>query len=285
MTLDFYREPVGLSDPAGQARLFDGLPAGPAKLAGVVQGLLMHEHVAPAYGLNLSPAKHAEAHVRAIEAMLDSIAAHDRRPLTEARAPAERQVGVCRHFALMHVAMLRHQGVPARARCGFGAYFEKGKYVDHWVTEYWSEGRNGWLLVDPQLDARQRELFRIAFDPLDVPRDQFLVAGDAWTLCRSGKADAKSFGILDMWGLWFIGGNVVRDFAALNKREMLPWDGWGAMTPYDADIDLALIDKVAALTREPDRHFEELCTLYHDDRRLGVPAVVFNHVLNRQEAA
>ena len=32
-------------------------------------------------------------------------------------------------------------GVPARARCGFGAYFEKGKFVDHWVTEYWNEGR------------------------------------------------------------------------------------------------------------------------------------------------
>ena len=31
------------------------------------------------------------------------------------------------------------QGMPARARCGFGAYFEKGKYVDHWVTEYWNE--------------------------------------------------------------------------------------------------------------------------------------------------
>jgi hypothetical protein len=285
MTLDFYREPVDLSDPASQARLFDGLPKGPAALASVVQGLLMHEHVAPAYGLALSGAKHAEAHVRAVEAMLQSIAAHDPRPLTEARAPAERQVGVCRHFTLMHVAMLRHQGVAARARCGFGAYFEKGKFVDHWVTEYWNEGHRRWMLVDPQLDARQRELFKIAFDPLDVPRDQFLVAGDAWALCRSGKADAKAFGILDMWGPCFIAGNVIRDFAALNKREMLPWDGWGAMTPNDAEIDVALIDKVAALTRQPDAHFDELCALYHSDRRLSVPAVVFNHVLNRQEAA
>ena len=118
MSLDFYREPVDLSDAAGQARPFAGLPASPVELAEVVQGLLMHEHLAPAYGLTLSPAKHAEAHVRAVEAMLESIAARDRRPLTAARAPGERQVGVCRHFTLMHVAMLRHQGVPARARCG-----------------------------------------------------------------------------------------------------------------------------------------------------------------------
>ena len=285
MSLDFYREPIDLSDPASQAALFSDLPAGPAKLAEVVQGLLMHEHVAPAYGLALSGAKHAEAHVRAVEAMLQSIAAHDRRPLVEARAPAERQVGVCRHFALMHVAMLRHQGVPARARCGFGAYFETGKYVDHWVTEYWNDGARRWVLVDPQLDARQREIFRIAFDPLDVPRDQFVVAGDAWALCRSGKADATCFGILDMWGPWFIAGNVIRDFAALNKREMLPWDGWGAMTPNDAEIDVAFIDRVAALARQPDAHFDELCALYHSDRRLSVPAVVFNHVLNCEQAA
>jgi hypothetical protein len=285
MTLDFYREPVDLSDPASQARLFDGLPSGPAKLAEVVQGLLMHEHLAPVYGLNLSSAKHAQAHVRSVEAMLEQIAAHDRRPLSEARSPGERQVGVCRHFTLMHVAMLRRQGVPARARCGFGTYFEKGKYVDHWVTEYWNEDRGRWLLVDPQLDARQRELFGIAFDPLDVPRDRFLVAGDAWALCRAGKADAKSFGILHMWGLWFIAGNVVRDFAALNKREMLPWDGWGAMAGSDAELDLAFLDRIAALTRAPDAHFDELCALYHSDRRLGVPAVVFNHVLNCEQAA
>ena len=156
--------------------------------------------------------------------------AHDARPLTEARAPAERQVGVCRHFTLLHVAMLRRAGIRARARCGFGAYFEKGKYLDHWVTEYWNEGRKAWVLVDAQLDARQRELFRIAFDPLDVPRDQFLVAGDAWQRCRAGKADPSAFGILDMYGLWFIAGNVIRDVAALNDHVMLPWDVWGAMT-------------------------------------------------------
>ena len=83
------------------------------------------------------------------------------------------------------------------------------------------------MLVDAQLDARQRELFKIAFDPLDVPRDQFLVAGDAWQRCRAGKADPTAFGILDMYGLWFIAGNVIRDVAALNDHEMLPWDVLG----------------------------------------------------------
>jgi Transglutaminase-like superfamily len=263
---------------------FAGLPNDPASLASVVQGLLMHEHVAPAYGLKLSAAKHAEAHVRPVEEIVRQIVAHDPRPLTAPRAPGERQVGVCRHFTLLHVAMLRRAGLRGRARCGFGAYFEKGKFIDHWVTEYWNEGRKAWVLVDAQLDARQRELFGIAFDPLDVPREQFLVAGDAWQRCRAGRADPGAFGILDMHGLWFIAGNVIRDVAALNDRVMLPWDVWGAMSPKDDEIDRAFIDRLAALTVEPDRQFGEIRAVYQDPR-VTVPATVFNAVRNLPEAA
>lgn len=263
---------------------FKDLPRDPASLATVVQGLLMHQHIAPAYGLTLDDRQHAEAHVRPVEEIVRQIVAHDPHPLTAPRPPGERQVGVCRHFTLLHVAMLRRAGIRARARCGFGAYFEKGKFVDHWVSEYWNERRNAWVLVDAQLDARQRELFGISFDPLDVPRDQFLVAGDGWRLCRTGKEDAGAFGILDMHGLWFIAGNVIRDVAALNDCVMLPWDVWGAMAQKDADLDLALFDKLAALTAEPDRHFGELRAIYQDPR-VKVPATVFNAVRNRPEAA
>ena len=178
--------------------------------------------------------------------------------------------------------MLRSQGVPARARCGFGAYFEPGKFIDHWVSEYWNESRKAWVLVDPQLDARQRELFKIAFDPLDVPRDRFLVAGEAWRLCRAGKADPQAFGILDMWGSWFIASNVIRDVASLNNHEMLPWDVWGAMTPHDSGLDLPFIDRLAALSQAPDRHFGDLRAVYKD-KRVAVPDTVFNAVLNRTD--
>ncbi len=261
---------------------FTGLPADPASLAGVVQGLLMHEHIAAAYGLTLSDAQHAEAHARPVEEIVRQIVAHNARPLTEPRPPGERQVGVCRHFTLLHVAMLCRAGVQARARCGFGGYFEKNKYLDHWVTEYWNEGRKAWVLVDAQLDARQRDVFKIAFDPVDVPRDQFLVAGDAWQRCRAGQLDPNAFGILDMYGLWFISGNVIRDVAALNDHVMLPWDVWGAMTQKDEEIDTAFIDKLAALTVEPDLHFGELRAIYQDPR-VKVPPTVFNAVRNRPE--
>lgn len=284
MSLDFYRTPVDLSAAGRHARQLQDLPRDVGALVRVVQGLLIHEHMTEAYGVKLPPERHAEAHVRPLEAMLDRIVAADSRPLSTPRPPEGRYVCVCRSFALLMVALLRSQGVPARARCGFGTYFERGKGYDHWVAEYWREAERRWVMVDAQIDDRQRQMFGIAIDTLDVKRNQFLVAGDAWRLCRAGKQDPKSFGILNMWGYWFIASNVIRDIAALNNREMLPWDVWGAMTQDESQLDFALVDRLAELTHEPDRHFDELRAL-HGDPRLAVPGTVFNAVLNRPEAA
>ncbi len=271
-----------MSDAGCSANLLDDLPRDVGGLADVVQGLLMHEHVAPAYGLTLSADQHAQAHMRGVDEILQSVNRQDKRPVLEARPAAERVVGVCRHFTLLHVAMLRAHGVAARARCGFGAYFTKDRFVDHWVTEYWNEATWRWVLVDPQIDQRQRSLFGIGFDPLDVPRDQFLVAGDAWQLCRKGSADPQAFGILDMHGLWFVASNVIRDVAALNNHEMLPWDVWGAMTSNDAELDLPFIDRLAELSHAPDRNMDQLRAAYQDER-VAVPRTVFNAVLNRTD--
>ena len=151
------------------------------------------------------------------------------------------------------------------------------------MTEYFDAAQGRWILADAQIDDRQRALFGIDFDTLDVPREKFLVAGDAWRLCRDGRADPQAFGVLDMAGLWFIASNVIRDVAALNNREMLPWDVWGGMTLVDSEIDPDFIDRLARLTHEPDRHLGELRTAY-DDPRIAVPPTVFNAVLRRPEA-
>ena len=282
MNFDRYVKPIAMSDPGRHAALFDGLPRDPGALAKTVQGLLIHQHIASAYGVTLGNDQQAQSHIRAVEKILEDVVTRDGRSLSISRAASKRQVGVCRHFTLLHVAMLRTHGIPARARCGFGAYFEKGKYLDHWVTEYWDEGVERWVLFDAQIDDRQRELFRIGFDTADVSRDQFVVAGDAWSLCRSGRADPSAFGILDMHGLWFIAGNLVRDVVALNNREMLPWDVWGAMPRQDSEPDLAFFDQLAIVSSEPDAHIDELDALYCDER-VSVPRTVFNAQLKCQQ--
>jgi hypothetical protein len=124
-------------------------------------------------------------------------------------------------------AALRHHGVPARARVGFATSFVPGFHDDHWVCEYAVEGR--WRLLDPQLGEAVRRHFGIAFSPADVPRAAFLVAGEAWRRLRAGAMDPATIGVQagGLRGAWFVGSNVLRDLAALNKREMLGWDYWG----------------------------------------------------------
>jgi hypothetical protein len=87
-------------------------------------------------------------------------------------------------------------------------------------------------------------------------------------------------------GSWWIASNLVRDVAALSNMEMLPWDCWGAMPGPDEPIDderLALFDRLAELTRDPDAAFADLTAAYAADDRLRVPGTVFNAVLRRPE--
>lgn len=284
MSLDFHRTPVDLSAAGLHAAMLDGLPRDIPALVKIVQGLLVHEHITDAYGIAPPPERRGESHVRAVEGMLAAIAARDPRPLSAPRDAQDRYICVCRSFTLLLVTILRHQGVPARARCGFGAYFEAGKFYDHWVAEYWNAEEKRWVMVDSQVDDLQRRMFGVTIDTLDVTRDQFLVGGDAWRLCRAGKEDPRNFGILDMHGLWFIASNLIRDVAALNNREMLPWDVWGAMRLKDEELDLGFLDRLAELTHDPDRHFAALRAAYADPR-IAVPHTVFNAVLQRPEAA
>ena len=258
-------------------------------LVRIVQGLVIHEFVASSfYGVTLPDQRLSESHIRPVERMLERLLALDDRPLSVARPPEKRLVGTCRHFVVLLLAALRSKRMPARCRVGFGAYFNPGFFEDHWVCEYWSVGQKRWMLADPQFDEVWRARLHIQHDILDVPRDHFLTASAAWSLCRMGKTDPSKFGIIkgNLRGPWFVASDLVRDVSALNQREMLPWDVWGSMPRPNTELDkeqLEWFDRVATLTRTPDEWFDELLRLYENDDRLRVPPKVFNAVLNRSE--
>jgi hypothetical protein len=286
---EYYRQSGPMTAVDGHLEELGGLPKDVAKLCEIIQGALIHRDMADfAYGAKLSEERKNDAHIRPMGDVLARIRALDNRPLTVAREPGHRMAGVCRHFAVMLCAILRGQGVAARARCGFGAYLTPGKFEDHWVCEYWNTGEARWILVDAQLDSVQRKLFRPDFDPLDVPHDRFIIAGDAWQMCRAGRAEENRFGLSyvpGLNGMWFIAGNVLRDLASLNRIEVLPWDVWGLMQMGDAgllDEKGALLDRVAALTLAGDSSFAEMRAIYENDR-LRVPPMVFNALRNSPE--
>ena len=287
-TLPYYSQPGLMTSPGRHGAPLHDLPGNVAGLADVLHGLVIHEHLAELYGVTLTQEDRASVHVRRTEDLLGLICTRDSRPLSVPREPAARLPGNCRHFTVLMVAMLRAQGVPARARCGFGGYFGNGLFEDHWVCEYWNASERGWMLVDAQIDERQLEIFAVDFDLTDVPRDRFLIASDAWVKCREGAADPSDFGLSQLHesGLWWIAGNLMRDAAALGNIELLPWDAWGVMPKPDAEIgadELVLFDQLAGYTRIADGAFDLLQELCAKDERLTVPPAVLNALRNREE--
>jgi hypothetical protein len=279
--LDYYRSGSPMTSLDVPAEVIGNLPEDIAGLASVVQGVLLHEHWAPAYGQHLSDERRIATHTRSAAAMLEWLSSLECRPIET------RMVGTCRNFSVLMVALLQAKGIPARTRCGFATYFVSGKYVDHWVAEYWNDREQRWVMVDAQLDPFQLARLDEQVNPLDVARSQFVVAGDAWIACRDGDADPTDFGILDMNGLWFVAGNLVRDLAALNLAPMLPWDTWGIMPEPEDEIGpdlVASLDRIALITSNPDAPLTQLRELY-ETADYQVPDIVFNHILQRAEPA
>ncbi len=279
-TLSFYARPGWVTEVGPYAASLDALPTGIAELCRLVQGTTIHIFWAERYGLSLSDERKTEVQLRTLQNRLARTYELDPRPLTEARPPEKRLVGNCRDFSLLLVSLLRHQGVPARARCGFGSYFIPNHFEDHWVAEYWNKDQQRWVLVDAQLDAYQCEALKIAFNPLDVPRDQFIVGGRAWQMCRSGQADPDSFGIFDMHGLGFVRGDFIRDVASLNKVELLPWDCWGIIEkPEESDPDdLIFLDHLAELTCGDVPDLEAVRNIYKTDPRVRMDGKIHSYI-------
>lgn len=274
-TLNFYASQGIVTDPKEHAGLLDSLPRGIPALCDMVQGLFVHIFWAEEMGLVLSEERKEEVQLRAVARQLERMLMLDSRPLHEPRPLETRLVGNCRDFSVFLCAILRHQGTPARARCGFSTYFRPKHYEDHWVCEYWSGGDRRWVRVDPQLDDLQRRALKIRFNPMDMPPEPFVSGGQAWQMCREGRANPDDFGIFDMRGLWFVQGDLVRDLLALNKIEILPWDSWGRMSSSGktpSAEDLVVLDRIAEVTLAGDEAFERLRSACEQDSHLQMPA-------------
>ncbi len=244
-----------MTDPREHAHLYASLPEDVPALVKTIQGLQVHIFWANAYQLQLSEEREREVTIRPAWRKLPRLLELDPAPLTQARPAERRLVGNCRDFTVLAVSMLRSRGIPARSRCGFATYFNAGKFEDHWVFEYWHSGQQGWVMTDAQLDPLQQQALNLRFDPLQVPAGAFVTGGEAWLMARRGEADPDCFGIFEYKGMDFIKGNLLRDLAALNKFETLPWDFWGWVERPAAEMspaELAALDHAAQICQAAD---------------------------------
>ncbi|MBE1485907.1 transglutaminase-like domain-containing protein [Plantactinospora soyae] len=267
--LDYYRGHSRPTDPGARQHLFSGLPADVAGMATVIGGVMLHRDWAWRFGFTLAEQRREEANTRYVEAILDHLGTLDE------RRPEERFAGTCRDFTVLLCAMLRHAGVPARARAGFAGYFNDGFFDDHWVVEAWDED-HGWRLIDAQVASVPKGTYTDAdVDPLDVPRDGFLVGGQAWQECRAGHRDPDRFGLsaAGITGMWEVQGNVLRDLASLNRVETLPWDNWGIIPVHYDELDSAdidLLDRLAVVSAAGGP-LPQATEAYRSDPRLLAP--------------
>lgn len=242
-----------MSDPGRHDAAVAELPSSVRALNGVVQGLIIHTDWLSAYGVNESQFERVSRETVPVAERLALTLDGDPGPLHRCRPPARRSVGTCRDFALVLCGLLRSKAIPARLRCGFADYLDDG-WEDHWVCEYWDQASQRWCLSDSQIDDVLKEKCGIAFDPADVPRDEFMTAGQAWTACRTGKCAPDRFGHGKTTGLWFIKVNVVRDHYAINNRETSPWDSWRSAPDSSrrvSDQDIAVMETIAACPERP----------------------------------
>ena len=282
--LSYYRRPGAITRLDAYGEFLDWLTGDVYALYQVVQGLLVHDSWIEHYGGVLDWSHSYDTNIAYMTDLLDKALDLDAHSLALPRGIDRRVICCCREFATLLCAMLRYKGIPARSRCGFATYFDLERYEDHWVCEYWDAAASRWVLADPQIDPFQRSFLHMQADPLDLPPGAFISAAEAWLGCRTGRidpgacgisCDPAEFGLESLFGLWFVRGQLLRDFAALNKVETVPflvrlgkgldWSDWPLLAARDADLDtpeLALLDQAAELAFRPDENFDSIRRLY-----------------------
>jgi hypothetical protein len=250
--LSFYQQQSETTSPGKHADLYRNLPRDPGQLVKVVQGLIVHGGLGWLYKCTFSDQQwNGFTHARTAEAILDNILRIDSSPLTAARPLEKRAVGNCRTFSVLMISMLRYQGFPARMRVGYATYtWGDPKLENHFVVEYFNGQR--WVLLDAQMDQTQREFHKLDFDTLDMPRNKFIVAGQAWRGLQQGTIKPEQIGMggpkgWEPQGYQFVQIDLIADCWALNKVELFTGETNDlGRTPHDH------------LSVEQTRNFDEL---------------------------
>ena len=110
------------SDPGRHGALLRELD-GIEEISAMVSNLVLHYR---AEADLLLEDRRDEINSRWISTILDLDQQRHPGPLLRPRPPADRVAGCCRDHALLAVAALREQGIPARSRVGFTGYFDPG---------------------------------------------------------------------------------------------------------------------------------------------------------------
>ena len=258
MDVNFYKSHSPYSRVDDFEEVIQDIPLNVEAICSFVQNNLIHSYWINHYGIKIDDhTRLTEMQIRHVNEILKKSESKSGASLIEMHGPGQKVISICRDFALLLCSVLREKGIPARVRCGFSKYLVPDRFEDHWICEYWQVDEQRWIMVDAQLDDLHFEILNFKFDKYDIPKSEFIYAGEAWKLCREQKEDPNEFGIFDLNGFSFIKGNIIRDLYALRKIELMAWDtGWGILKDSSQTIDskseLKVLDELAVFSYQSD---------------------------------
>ena len=194
---------------------------------------------------------------------------------------AENKIHVtCRGEAILLAATLKAKGYSARARSGFAPYIKyDGVSYDHWITEYYDETKQRWILVDADEHCPDHEM---GFDFNDISRDKFIFGAEAYLGMRNGKykteeiyyaSDPATLGLkASIRGLFY-------DFHSLMNDEII----FLHLPKYIQDKNFELseeeyieLDKLAELLLEPDKNFDKILDIWNNEPKFRIMSGALN---------
>lgn len=186
----------------------------------------------------------------------------------------------CRGEAILLAATLKAKGYSARTRSGFAPYIKyDGVAYDHWITEYFDEVKNRWVLVDADEHCPDHKM---GFDLNDIPRDKFIFGAEAYLGMRNNKykteeiyyaSDPATLGLkASLRGLFY-------DFHSLMNDEII----FLHLPKYIQDKKFELtekeykeLDKLATLMLEPDENFDKLLQIWNNEPKYRIMSGALN---------
>ena len=186
----------------------------------------------------------------------------------------------CRGEAILLAATLKAKGYSARVRSGFAPYIKyDGVSYDHWITEYYDEIKQRWVLVDADEHCPDHEM---GFDLNDIPRNKFIFGAEAYLGMRTGKykteeiyyaSDPATLGLkASIRGLFY-------DFHSLMNDEII----FLHLPKYIQDKNFELseeeyieLDNLAELLLEPDNNFDKILDIWNNKSKFRIMSGALN---------
>ena len=194
---------------------------------------------------------------------------------------AENKIHVtCRGQAILLASILKAKGYSARVRSGFAPYIKyDGVAYDHWITEYYDENQQRWVLVDADEHCFKHES-RINLN--DINRNEFIFGAEAYLGMRNNKykteqiyyaSDPATLGLkASLRGLFY-------DFHCLMNDEII----FLHLPKYIQDKKLELseeeykeLDNLATLLLNPDENFEKLLEIWNNKSKFRIMSGALN---------